>query len=61
MANVDRLTALGLPAELAEELVKQISAATSAVAVAEALADKPEIAALTGSSAAADIVTALQA
>lgn len=65
MANARRLVELGMPPELAKEVAAQIAAAsgtpyTDADAVA-AVAAKTEIAALTGSSVAADIVTALQA
>jgi hypothetical protein len=71
MANTKRLIELGLPAELAKEIAAQIDAAVAAVTPAEitgfdaaveaAVAAKTEIAALTGSSTAANIVTALQA
>jgi hypothetical protein len=71
MADVRRLIELGMPAELAKEVANQIDAAVAAVtpsditgfdtAVEEAVAAKTEIAALTGGSTAANIVTALQA
>lgn len=64
MANVKRLIELGMPTELAKEVAAQIDAAageyTDADAVA-AVAAKTEVAALTSSSDAADIVAALQA
>lgn len=64
--NVTRLVELGMVPELAKELATQINAETAAVAYTDAdavaaVADKTEIAALTGSSTAANIVTALQA
>lgn len=64
--DVRRLCELGLAPELAKELAKQIDAAASGVAYTDADAQnaiktKTQIAALTGSSTAADIVTALQA
>ena len=62
MADVNRLTALGMAPELAAELASQITAAVPTDAeIATAIAEKTEIAALTGASTAADIVTALQA
>lgn len=71
MADVRRLVELGMVPELAKEVAAQIDAAVAAVAwanitgaqagVEAAVAAKTEIAALTGSSTAANIVTALQA
>lgn len=67
MADVRRLVELGMVPELAKEVAAQIVAAVSAdspefaAAVEAAVAAKTEIAALTGSSTAANIVTALQA
>ena len=72
MADVRRLTALGMSPELATEVAAQIDAAAAATVawadvtgtqagVEAAVAAKTEIAALTGSSTAANIVTALQA
>lgn len=60
-----RLVELGMPPELAKEIATQVAAEvgtpyTDADAEA-AIATKTEIAALTGASTAADIVTALQA
>lgn len=64
--NVTRLVELGMVPELAKELATQINAETAAATYTDAeavaaVADKTEIAALTGSSTAANIVTALQA
>lgn len=62
MADARRLIELGMTPELASELVSQITAAIPTDAdIADAIASKTEIAALTGSSTAANIVTALQA
>jgi len=66
MANVRRLVELGMVPELAKEVAAQIDAAVSGVAYTDAdardaIKTKAEIAALTGSSTAADIVTALKA
>lgn len=65
MADARRLIELGMVPELAAELVAQINAVSAAIpddaAIADAVANKTEIAALTGSSTAANIVTALQA
>ena len=73
LANTRKFTELGLAPELAKAVSDAIDAAASGVTVAwgdvtgtqdgveVAVAAKTEIAALTGSSTAADIVTALQA
>lgn len=62
MADIRRLTALGMSPELATEVASQIEAATpSAAAIVAAVAAKTEIAALDSDSTAAEIVTALQA
>lgn len=66
MADVRRLCELGMAPELAKEVAAQITAAAASVAYTDADAvaavkNKTEIAALTGSSTAANIVTALQA
>ncbi|WP_062770425.1 hypothetical protein [Sphingopyxis terrae] len=65
MADARRLIELGMTPELASELVAQITAVSAAIPtdadIADAIASKTEIAALTGSSTAANIVTALQA
>lgn len=61
MTNAERLAALSMVPELAKEVTEQIGDASSETAVAAAIAAKPEIAALTPSSTAADIVAALQA
>lgn len=66
MADVRRLCELGMAPELAQEVAKQIDAAASGAAYTDtearnAIKTKTEIAALTGSSTAANIVTALQA
>lgn len=64
--NVKRLIELGMVPELAKELASQIDTETAAVAYTDAdarnaIKTKTEIAALTGSSTAANITTALQA
>lgn len=69
--NAQKLVNLGFPAEQAKLLETMIAQAVAAVtpadivgfdaAVEAAVAAKTEIAALTGSSTAANIVTALQA
>lgn len=63
--NVKRLIELGMVPELAKELATQIEAeATAAYTDADArnaIKTKTEVAALTGSSTAANITTALQA
>lgn len=71
MSNTNRLIALGLAPELAEEIANQIAGAPGSVAwanvtgtqagVETAVAAKPEIVALTSASTAEDIVAALQA
>jgi hypothetical protein len=62
MTDVDKLVALGMAPELASAVVALITAATpSAAEINAAVSAKTEIAALTGSSTAANIVTALQA
>lgn len=64
MADVRRLVELGMVPELAKEVAAQIAAAAGEYTDADArnaIKTKTEIAALTGSSTAADIVTALQA
>lgn len=67
MTNADRLAHLGVPTEVAKEIVKQISEANPPAdpvtneQIEQAIADKTEIAALTPASTAADIVAALQA
>lgn len=73
MDNAQKLVQLGMPTQLAAELAAQIAAAGTPQAVAwagvtgtqagveAAVAAKTEIAALTGSSTAADIVAALKA
>ena len=65
MANIKRLVELGMPTELAKEVAAQIDAASGAAytdtKARNAIKTKTEIAALTGSSTAANIVTALQA
>jgi hypothetical protein len=63
---VKRLIELGMPTELAKELASQIDAEAASVAYTDAdarnaIKTKTEIAALTGSSTAANITTALQA
>ena len=59
MADVRRLAELGMATELAKEVARQIEEATADPA--EAIREKPEVAALDGDSTAADIVAALQA
>lgn len=62
MTSVDKLVALGMAPELAAAVVALITDATpSAAEINDAVSAKAEIAALTGSSTAANIVTALQA
>lgn len=71
MADVRRLTALGMAPELATEVADQITTDTASIAWADvtgtqagveaAVAAKTEIAALTAGSTAAQIVAALQA
>ena len=65
MTDVDKLVALGMAPELAATVVSLISAVAADIpdadAINAAVSAKTEIAALTGSSTAANIVTALQA
>lgn len=65
MADARRLIELGMVPELASELASQMNAISGSIPtdaeIATAIAEKAEIAALTGSSTAANIVTALQA
>lgn len=62
MTDVDKLVALGMAPELAAVVVSLISAAVpTAAEINAAVSAKTEIAALTGGSNAAAIVTALQA
>ena len=62
MTDVDKLVALGMAPELAATVVSLITAATpTAAEINDAVSAKTEIAALTGASTAANIVTALQA
>lgn len=71
MADATRLVELGMPPELAKEVAAQISGVIATVpwanvsgaqaGVEAAVSAKTEIAALTGGSNAAAIVTALQA
>lgn len=62
MTNAEKLAALSMVPELAKEVDSQIAGATPSDAdIAAAIAAKTEIAALTPSSTAADIVAALQA
>lgn len=56
MDQVQRLCALGVPPQVAHEIVRQIAAATIA-----AVQGKPAVAALNSGSTAAQIVAALQA
>jgi hypothetical protein len=65
-SNAEKLVNLGMPPELAKTLAEIIATATSGQTYTDAdaeaaIAAKTEIAALTGSSTASDIVTALKA
>lgn len=62
MADAKKLTELGMATELAKQVASQVAdAAPTNAEIEAAIAAKTEIAALTGSSTAADIVAALQA
>jgi hypothetical protein len=62
MTDVDKLVALGMAPELAAAVVAIVAASVpTAAEINDAVSAKAEIAALTGASTAANIVTALQA
>lgn len=62
MTDVDKLVALGMAPELAATVVSLIAASVpTAAEINDAVSAKTEIAALTGASTAANIVSALQA
>lgn len=61
LTNTEKLINLGMPPELAKAVVEIAAGAYTDADAEAAIAAKTEIAALTGGSSAADIVTALQA
>jgi hypothetical protein len=66
LSNAEKLVNLGMPTQLAQAVQDMIAAATTGLSYSDAdaeaaIAAKTEVAALTPSSTAADIVAALQA
>lgn len=66
LSNAEKLVNLGMPTQLAQAVHDMIAAATTGLSYSDAdaeaaIAAKTEIAALSGASTAAQIVTALKA